>query len=444
MSLFEKLIPLLFAVTLVAIFTKDKLLEQTIEITADSVLYDTVYDDSPSKGNSVVELISTENQTITWTCTIQQRTIPFPYCGLALFVGQSDADGLDLRTFHTLRLWVDYQGPTESLKIFLRNFDNKYSEVYDYTSTKYNTVEISKDHLEPGVGVNFRNFNVPSWWQLERNISPEDMAPDFSNVINLDFQTGSRPIDGVHTFTFHKVELVGQWLTTEAWYLSIITFWGLIFIGKIAHHQIELLSKIKHSSKREKELEKINILLDREGRKLQQKVETDKLTGAYNRTGAEIKLADALQEKQQNGYTFSIILLDIDHFKKINDTYGHDAGDQVLQQFSEHIQKNIRATDYFARWGGEEFMLICRKTTLKTAAEIAEQLREIVSTSILIGETLVTASMGVAEIKGNDQASINDAFKRADQALYKAKRNGRNRVELADDSLTTDQPFPAA
>lgn len=125
----------------------------------------------------------------------------------------------------------------------------------------------------------------------------------------------------------------------------------------------------------------------------------------------------------------SLITFDIDHFKRINDTLGHDAGDHVLVRLASLVRENLRRDDSFARVGGEEFSIILSGEKLATASELAEKIRRAVASNDFGSPSTVTISLGVAEIKSGDQEA--DLVKRADLALYRAKEGGRNRVETA-------------
>ena len=124
-----------------------------------------------------------------------------------------------------------------------------------------------------------------------------------------------------------------------------------------------------------------------------------------------------------------MMMLDIDHFKRINDTYGHEAGDTVLAGFAALVRQNIKKTDPFVRWGGEEFIIICDGTTLPEAAAIAERLRGCVAESDILEQQRVTCSIGVASWHGAHDTE-RTLMARLDTALYQAKNTGRNRVVM--------------
>lgn len=119
-------------------------------------------------------------------------------------------------------------------------------------------------------------------------------------------------------------------------------------------------------------------------------------------------------------------MFDIDHFKKVNDTYGHDVGDYVLESISKIIKTSVRETDIFARWGGEEFLILCAEINIENTEILAEKLRESIGTYNFENVGNITASFGVTIY---DEKDDRDTFlKRVDEALYEAKENGRNRV----------------
>jgi diguanylate cyclase (GGDEF)-like protein len=170
-------------------------------------------------------------------------------------------------------------------------------------------------------------------------------------------------------------------------------------------------------------------------RELELMARTDRLTGLFNRHKIDEVIEYETNRLARVGGTLAVIICDIDHFKSINDRHGHQAGDGVLVAFAAILRASKRAMDTVARWGGEEFMMICPQTSLAGAGAMAERLRlDVASTDFpVVGRR--TCSFGVAEwIPGETAASV---LARADAALYRAKTNGRNRVER-DDPGTMD------
>jgi two-component system cell cycle response regulator len=159
----------------------------------------------------------------------------------------------------------------------------------------------------------------------------------------------------------------------------------------------------------------------------------DDLTGSLNRMSLRSCLADGLHKARTSGKPLSIIVLDLDHFKSINDTYGHAAGDFVLKETVKVAQNVIRGDDFIGRFGGDEFMVVLWDTSSAKASMVAERIRSKIEKHSFTYEGKripVTASLGVSSLDDSIQ-SIADLFKRADGAQYNAKKNGGNQVSLA-------------
>ena len=170
----------------------------------------------------------------------------------------------------------------------------------------------------------------------------------------------------------------------------------------------------------------LQVQADSHGELLKQ-ASTDPLTGALNRRQLELALAELVQSARRRPVPTSILMIDIDKFKSINDGLGHAAGDQVLIGLVNLLLKRKRATDQLYRLGGEEFLLLAPDTVGQNALILAEQLRELIQRSVLLEGVQVAVSIGVAECR-TDQSSA-EWLELADQALYRAKESGRNRVE---------------
>ncbi|WP_130470928.1 GGDEF domain-containing response regulator [Candidatus Magnetaquicoccus inordinatus] len=167
--------------------------------------------------------------------------------------------------------------------------------------------------------------------------------------------------------------------------------------------------------------------IDRQIRELEFKAFTDALTGTCNRARLQTLLYAEMQRSQRHGQPLAVVLLDVDHFKRVNDTFGHQTGDLVLIELSTLVSQNLRASDVLARWGGEEFMVVTPDSDLDAALLLAEKLRKLIEQHDFPCVGRVTSSFGVAQYLV--QETISMLTERADQALYHAKRAGRNRVE---------------
>ena len=158
---------------------------------------------------------------------------------------------------------------------------------------------------------------------------------------------------------------------------------------------------------------------------------TDSLTGLANRQKLSSCMAEAMIRSHQFDLPFSVLLLDVDNFKNVNDTYGHLAGDAVLQALSAIIVKELRVQDTAGRWGGEEFLVLLPETGAEKAVELAENLRNKVSTHVFAADLHCTISIGVAEMRHGDTPDT--LVHRADTALYSAKKAGKDRVVLEEE-----------
>jgi diguanylate cyclase (GGDEF)-like protein len=164
-----------------------------------------------------------------------------------------------------------------------------------------------------------------------------------------------------------------------------------------------------------------------EKKKIEKKAYIDTLTGVFNRNKFDEVLDYEIKQANRYYNGLCMAIVDIDHFKQFNDTYGHIVGDKVLSLLAKTIQKNIRDTDIFARWGGEEFVILMPSTNINEAKTAVENLRKKVEQIRLENISNITASFGVTQFLEHDNEE--EIFKRADKALYMAKENGRNCVK---------------
>jgi len=164
---------------------------------------------------------------------------------------------------------------------------------------------------------------------------------------------------------------------------------------------------------------------------------TDSLTGLYNRRFFEELLNAEIETTQRYGEVNSLVIFDIDHFKQVNDTYGHPAGDLVLREIARLLNDRMRKTDYLCRLGGEEFVVLCKRADKVAALKIAEEMRKVVEKELfdLGGKTIkITISLGVSTVRPDDNIEEPDlAYRRADKAVYFSKKNGRNMSTHFDD-----------
>lgn len=161
---------------------------------------------------------------------------------------------------------------------------------------------------------------------------------------------------------------------------------------------------------------------------------TDKLTGLYNRLEIDKRLDEAIAGFKRYGTAFSVLIVDVDNFKRVNDLYGHQKGDWCLQKTAEILKERMRKTDVLGRWGGEEFIVICPNTHLAESVLLGESIRKAIEEESFDIDGNYTVSIGISSVQKDDEA--NCIIKRADENLYLAKSKGRNRVEPSFSPVT--------
>lgn len=194
--------------------------------------------------------------------------------------------------------------------------------------------------------------------------------------------------------------------------------------GKTVKYAIAVnISELKETQNR---LAEAHAQLTLKNRELEILSSTDNLTKIYNRAKIDDFLRREIDRARRYQRVLSIMILDIDHFKQVNDQYGHQTGDAVLKEFANIISNNLRQSDLFGRWGGEKFLIICPETDLPSACTVAEKLRKMIEEFSFSSVGHKTASFGVTCLTpGDDEESL---IKKADEALYSAKNSGRNKV----------------
>lgn len=207
---------------------------------------------------------------------------------------------------------------------------------------------------------------------------------------------------------YYVYEKMIEWLPEQMMICSV-----MVDVTELKVHQSELAEDHAQLAIQNIKLEMISMM--------------DVLTKINNRGKLDEEFQKELHKAERYGKVFSLILIDIDHFKKTNDQYGHDSGDKVLVEFARILKENVRKVDILGRWGGEEFLVILPETNRDNAIKVAEKIRRMIEEYAFPVSGKLTASFGVETYQEGD--TVKEMFSRVDKKLYLAKEKGRNRVE---------------
>ncbi|BCD96672.1 GGDEF domain-containing protein [Marinagarivorans cellulosilyticus] len=358
-----------------------------------------------------------------WACDYK-KTDPYG-CGWSLQLNtEADPSGENFNDFDALEISLDYSGPATRLRIYVRNYNPAYLSVENSGSTKVMSMTLPVgDALKP-LHVKFDEFDVAWWWLRERKANWHETQLEFDSVTDIGVDLVE---PGEHRVQIDQVAVVGRWVKTEALLTIVIGFWMSVFLleGVVRFYQLYRIAQRNRENIRQ--VEEKQRMLAEENKQLETIANTDPLTGIYNRAGLKGRL-DALQ-KTEGLSGLGVLLMDIDHFKHLNDQYGHDLGDKVLKTFASLLSMNLREQDILARLGGEEFVVVLGSQSPEGIKFVAEKLRRLALQCTFNGDSQrhISVSIGVTSMALNEEFST--ALKRADNALYQAKQNGRNCVE---------------
>ena len=422
-----RLLGLLIVITLLALAFQHYGPEKVLVLGQDPNLFFEAIDDRGNGGKSVATLTRDDEKFIL-DCEIIPSDYPWPYCEISFSLADQNGKGMNLTNYEQVKLWARYSTTQEfGVRFQLINFNPAYARDNDDNSLKYNAIELFDTHTRYPQVIQMSHMQVPTWWLSQGKIPPLYWGPEFNEVRGVQIATGEHVKPGKYRMIVERVEISGKYINDRSLYLALVAIWTLsavlFFVSTLRKAKME----VQINKQRQQQLEALNRLLNQEHKQLEERLTRDPLTGVLNRDG----LAPVFQAGLDLDTTplLSLIFIDIDHFKKVNDTYGHNVGDQVLLAFAQTLSANTRTHDLLARWGGEEFVLACPETTLENAANLAEKLRRAIETDDWPKQLKITASFGVAQML--PQESPTDFIARADKALYVAKAQGRNCVRTS-------------
>lgn len=375
---------------------------QVFPLEKDS-LFPSVFSDQINDGKSKTTL-SSEDSSLSFSCEIILSDI-FAFCGIRIPLTNGDNHAINLSNYSLLEIELEYISEhQDSLLIYLNNeeqlLDGEKLERANMWAVSPHTGK-NQFVLEPN------RFFIPSWWVYLNAPKGVSTEPNIQNVSSLTITTGDNIQARQSEVIIHAINLKGKWIKPETLYIGLLAIW-MVLIGARSFVYINNMRN--------------------ERKKLEALATKDNLTGALNREGASIYFDQVLKLNAVQHRNYSLLILDIDHFKQINDTLGHHQGDLVLKKFVTTCQNNTRKHDLVARWGGEEFVIVLADVDLNNACRFAEKLRKLLAEELVTEEGVITCSIGVAQF---EKESIKQWLNRADKALYRAKESGRNKVVKA-------------
>lgn len=392
-----------------------------------------IYSDNNSNGEPMVSWVDMAQ--LIWQCDIEDDGQSH-VCGFNIALHDAaHPKGTDLSGYERVELELDYQGRDERLRFYTRNFLEGVSRQDEMDTAKFNNALLPTKFVNGKINIDMKEFFVAEWWISRYQVPRDQMQPSFDNslVFGIDLSYPSTP--GVQRFHLKKLAFVGLWVSKEQWYLGILVFWiAVIFIGG-GYNLWQLKQQTKAERARLDSLISQNSLLETETNHYKQLSMLDQLTGLLNRHGLTHYIDKNFSAEQHQ--QVALIIIDIDYFKKINDTYGHSGGDIILQRIAHLLRAQVSVGNYVARWGGEEFLIVMPSTLLAEAQALAERLRQAVAAARFedLPDLQVTISLGVGAIDGVEPFHM--LFRRVDVALYQAKAQGRNRTITAEAAKLT-------
>ncbi|GBK99622.1 response regulator [Vibrio harveyi] len=378
--------------------------------------------------------ITYQNHSLTLNCDLKESKYAWPYCGISVYTDVKEATkGLDLSSYHTVRLKIRYeaagdgQSPSKNLRLYLRNFNSAYSIPTDEYTIKYNGMQFSPSDFSEIIEIPIKNLQVMTWWLNDNDVAIEHSAPEFSNITRIDLATGAGAALGKHKIVIDKIEFEGAYVQQSTLLFVLLFSWMALGLAFSLHEMRKNKMAYNKAKKRHRHLEKVNNTLRAQNYEFAELAHRDALTGAMNRHAVQSWLEQQARQVRWGHDSFSILYMDLDKFKRVNDKYGHQMGDDILREFVMVISSSIQPEDRLVRWGGEEFVVFCPDTNVEQAVKKAEVIRQNVESHLWVHGEPLTCSIGVAQMQNE---RVSETMARADEVLYLAKRNGRNRIEV--------------
>lgn len=432
--MFARLYILLVVISVIFLSWQNTGMDNSIELNKDSEAYG-ISDAQllgDSRSASTASITVTDNYKIL-NCHIR-NFYDYPFCEISFNLVNYYEHPLDLSNYTRIIIKASYVGPTNkidtNLRVQLRNFEPEYSNPNDINTFRLNesSINVPQTDLIAEYSSLLKEFYIPEWWSEQTKNIMYNKETNFERSVYLKIMTPEAITPGKYTLKIESIVIEGKHIKQ----IELALILGCLFLVLLSIQLFTIFHQnrinAQQSIEKQNELKKVNSALEIESKELKNLVTRDHLTGIRNRHGIRDLLLSLTLNIEDSNYHLSAMYLDLDNFKHINDTYGHDIGDKVLVQFAQLISNNIRENDVFARWGGEEFILITPEFGCLKARLFAEKLRLLIEEAHWPENIPLTCSIGVTEYIPKED--ISDLLKRADNALYQSKAKGRNRSTL--------------
>lgn len=412
-----------------ALYCKDELLIDSVGLSADEAghsLRVTQYSDEAAGGTSTVSRIL--NKPLAWSCQIT-NSADYPFCGFGFGVGSSMSKGLNLSGFHTVKLQMDYQGPGSLMRVYLKNSNPVYSRPGIPESDKYNYIDVAASKGLVTYELPFSSFAVADWWKALEKIQPEHSDPEFANIVSVEAQFGQDGAAGAYKVNFRSVFFERRLVSNEQFYGALALIWIALIVAVLWHGRQQVHAREKAEAER-----------------LRWASEHDALTHLPNRRAFQARLQTATLKAMERGSSVALLLLDLDHFKHVNDSLGHPAGDELLKHTAQRLLNALGRNDFVARIGGDEFAIIVEDVKSdEDVLAIGNRSLERLKKPMQIAGRLVTTGGSVgAAIFPKHGASAGELVNAADTALYALKDSGRGGTKLLDEHVLENARRSAA
>ena len=393
-----------------------------VELTGDHFQVWIEDDRSSSEGGASVGSIEKKGRDLVVHCHIV-RKYGWPYCKLTFNLLKGTV-GMDMSKFDYMTIDGHYSGTgNPGFSLALAQAEEGLTRLDQWETFKVHQIDKLDLPADGKLRIPFKWFAVAPWWKDMVKPTMEHAAFNVDNVARVELLIRDDGKDGEHVFTLRGLQLHGKVISSNTLLMGLVSAWVVCALGWLAVVSLSLRTELKDRETAIALLKDVNKALELEARDLVGQAHTDPLTGVLNRQGLRAAL---MSTSSLLADPMAVIFIDIDHFKSINDTHGHDVGDDVLRKFANVIASSIRSSDRLVRWGGEEFLIVCPMTNVHQGRILAENLRSALHQQVWPAGLHVTASFGVAQHHERNEVGV--VIKHADEELYRAKQGGRDRV----------------